>query len=50
MLDSTGEHCGFIDGMNYCVNSSTDCKSYRWVAFGGNPAPSPAPSTDSTKR
>lgn len=50
MYNSSGENCGYINGMNYCVNSSSDCKNFRWVAYSGNPAPSPVPSTDADKR
>lgn len=50
MKNSSGEHCGYIDGMNNCINSSSDCKLFRWAAYNSNPAPSPVPSTNSNKR
>ncbi|CAD8082118.1 unnamed protein product [Paramecium primaurelia] len=50
MKNSSGEHCGYIDGMNNCINSSSDCKLYRWASYNSNPSPSPIPSTNSSKR
>ncbi|CAD8162524.1 unnamed protein product [Paramecium pentaurelia] len=50
MKNSSGENCGYIDGMNNCINSSSDCKVYRWVSYNSNPAPSPVPSSNQDKR
>ena len=50
MKNSSGEYCGYIDGMNNCVNSSLDCKVFRWVAYNSYPAPSPVPSNNGNKR